>query len=161
MDDSPTRRRQSITLGLVLLVAAGVSLGCDRLTGEVTGLKVGDCFDEPADGSQTITDVQHQPCSDPHDAEVISVLVNDAPPSAGFPVVFGFDDFIAEKCVPVFESYTGRTFATDTELDLGYFQPTLTGWGNGDRGFTCYVSRKDNAKVTGTLRTGGATASPQ
>lgn len=160
MNDSPTRRRQSITLGLVVLIAGGVSLGCDRISGEVAGLKVGDCFDRPADPDATVTDVQHQPCSDPHDAEVFAVVTNDAPPSAGYPVVFGFGDFIQEKCVPVFETYTGRTFATDTELDLGYFQPTLTGWGNGDRGFTCYLSRTDGAKVTGSLRAGGATPTP-
>ena len=160
MKDSPTRRRQSIRLGLVLLVAAGVSLGCDRLTGEVTGLKVGDCFDKPTDANATVTDVQHQPCSDPHDAEVIAVVVHDAPPSAGFPVVSGFSDFIQEKCVPVFATYIGRDFDTDTVFDLGYFQPTLTGWAGGDRGFTCYVSRSDAAKLTSSVRVGGATPTP-
>lgn len=143
-----------------MIFAAAFAAGCDRISGEVTALQVGECFDEPA-GSTEITDVQHQPCTEAHDAEVIAVLVNNAEPSAAYPVVFGFGDYIQQNCVPIFESYTGRTFVTDTELDLGYFRPTLSGWGDGDRGFTCYVSRTDKTKLAATVRSGGASPTPQ
>jgi hypothetical protein len=150
-----------ILLVIVVVIVGGFFLFRDRLSNEVTSLQVGECFDQPAQGVTQVSEVQRQPCNDPHSAEVIAVLLHDAAPSAAYPVVSGFNDFIAEKCVPVFESYTGRTFATETELSLGYFQPTLSGWTGGDRGFTCYVSRSDEAKVTGSLRAGSqATASP-
>ena len=152
--------RLGILLAIVAVIVGGFFLFRDRLSIEVTSLQVGECFDQPAQSTE-VTDVQRQPCNELHHAEVIAVLVHTAAPSAAYPVVSGFNDFIAEKCVPVFQSYTGRTFATDTELSLGYFQPTLSGWAGGDRGFTCYLSRSDGAKVTGSLRAGSqSTASP-
>ncbi len=158
--NSHNRRRKWSVLGRALIFVAAFAAGCDRIGGEVAALQVGDCFDEPSAGSE-ITDVQHQPCTEAHDAETIAVLVNSAEPSAAYPVVSGFDDYIQQNCVPIFESYTGRTFVTDTEFDLGYFRPTLTGWAGGDRGFTCYVSRSDGAKITASLRSGGASPTPQ
>lgn len=161
----PSRTGSYIRLGILIAIVA-VIIGAfflfrDRLTNEVTSLQVGECFDKPAEDVTVVTDIQRQPCNEPHDAEVIAVLVHTAAPSAAYPVVSGFDDFILEKCVPAFDSYIGRAFATDTELDLLYFHPTLSGWAGGDRGFTCYVSRVDKAKVTRSLRAGSqATASP-
>jgi hypothetical protein len=54
--------------------------------------------------------------------------------------------------VPVFDTYTGRSFATDPDLGIGYLHPTLTGWGSGDRGFTCHVDRIDKQKMTASVR---------
>lgn len=153
---SPKRRSGYIGTVIVVVIVAvavgGFFLFRDRLSNEVTGLQVGECFDLPQVETE-VDDVQRQPCNEPHDAEVIAVLVNPAPATEAYPVVSGFNDFIEETCVPVFETYTGRAFATDTELSLGWFQPTLSGWGGGDRGFTCYLTRVDDAKVTGSLRT--------
>ena len=153
----PARNRgQYIRLGIGLLIAVvvigGFILFRDRMSNEVTSLAVGECFDQPAQGAE-VTDVQRQPCNEPHDAEVIAVLVHTAAPSAAYPVVSGFNDYIQEQCVPVFESFTGKTFP-DTELGLSYFQPTLSGWVGGDRSFVCYVSREDGTKVTSSLRAG-------
>lgn len=140
-------------------VAAAVTIlvlsGCTLLPGSVADLAVGDCFDEPTTEGD-VSDVQHQPCDQPHDAEVFLVLTHPADASAAYPVVSGFDDYISENCVPAFAAYTGRDFDTDTELDLGYFRPTLTGWGDGDREFTCYISRADGAKLTAPVKVGGA-----
>jgi hypothetical protein len=161
----PTRGRRSglIALGvlivIVVLIVGGIYLFRDRLTGGVTGLQVGDCFDEPV-GAQTITDVQHQPCTGPHDAEVFAVLTNPAGSGESYPVVSGFDDYIQQNCIPAWETYTARTWADDTELSLSYFHPTLTGWGDGDRGFTCYTTRNDGVKLNGSVRGVGASALP-
>lgn len=157
--NSSFRRRERCALGFALFFVAAFTFGCDRISGEVTSLQVGDCFDKPSSGSE-ITEVQRQPCTEAHDAEVIALLTHTAEPSAAYPVVSGFDDYIQQNCVPIFESYTGRTFQTDTDFDLGYFQPTLTGWAGGDRGFTCYISRADGAKLSASARVGGATATP-
>lgn len=153
--------RTAIVLGIVIAIVAAFFLFRDRLSNEVTSLQVGECFDRPAAGVTEVTDIQRQPCNEPHDAEVIAVLVHTAAPSAAYPVLSGFTDFIEEKCVPVFDSYTGRSFATNTELRLGWFEPTLSGWTGGDRGFSCYLSREDGAKLTVSVRSGPqATAVP-
>jgi len=151
--------RAAILLVIVAVIVGGFILFRDRLSNDVTSLAPGECFDEPT-AEETITDIQRQPCNEPHDAEVIAALTHPADPSAAYPVVSGFDDYIRENCVPIFESYTGRTFPTETELDLGYFRPTLAGWGEGDRGFSCYLSRSDGQKLTASLRGMGASPLP-
>ena len=146
--------------GFAGAVAIALLSGCTLLPGAVTDLAVGDCFDEPATEGD-VSEVQHQPCDQPHDAEVFLVLQHPADSSAAYPVISGFDDYIAENCVPAFATYTGRDFESDTEYDLGYFRPTLTGWGEGDREFTCYISRADGAKLTAPVRAGAPqSASP-
>jgi hypothetical protein len=60
--------------------------------------------------------------------------------------------------VPAFNSYTGRDWDTDTELTLSFFRPTTTGWANGDRGFTCFVTRLDEAKLTASVRSGAGSS---
>lgn len=139
---------------LCLLVAVpALLLGCNMLPGAVTSLKVGDCFDMPP-GDGDVSDVQHRPCNEPHDAEVIAVLTHPAPSAEPYPVVSGFRDYIEENCIPAFETYTGRSFADDPDFDLGYFHPTLIGWGEGDRGFSCHVTRVDEQKLTTSVRVG-------
>ena len=144
---------------IVVLVVGGFFLFRDRLSGDVTSLATGECFDTPTDETAEVSDVQRQPCNEPHDAEVIASLTHPAPAGEAYPVVSGFDDYIQENCVPAFNSYTGRNWDTDTELTLSFFRPTMSGWSNGDRGFTCFVTRIDEAKLTSSVR-GGAGSSP-
>jgi hypothetical protein len=148
-----------VLVGLVAVIGIGIWLFRDRLTSNVTDLAVGDCFDRPT-ATDTITDVQHQPCNGAHDREVIAVLTHPAGPNDAYPVVSGFGDYVQQNCVPAFESYTGRDADTESELDLGYFQPTLAGWGDGDRGFTCFVSRADGQRLNGSLRGIGSSPLP-
>ncbi len=144
---------------IIIAVIGGLALFRDRLSGEATALALGDCIDLPT-AETTFTEVQHQPCNEPHDAEVILVFTHPAPPGEAFPVVSGFEDFALERCLPAFESYVGRDYETDPDLVLGYFHPTLSGWGEGDRGFTCHAKRIDNAKLTATIRAAGPLPSP-
>ena len=88
---------------------------------------MGECFDAPTDQTAEVSDVQRQPCNEPHDAEVIASLTHPAPASEPYPVVSGFGDYIQQNCVPVFNSYTGRD-CPDAELTLSFFRPTPTGW---------------------------------
>jgi len=145
-----------LALTLMVLVAVAV-VGCDRISGEAAALQVGECLDLPTDES-SFTDVQRQPCNVAHDAEVFMVLVHPAQPEEAFPVISGFDDYVEENCIPAFETYTGRSYPDD-ELTIGWFHPTLTSWGEGDRGITCHVARIDEAKLTASVRA-GAPASP-
>lgn len=155
---APPRRRPAwlgpVVIGvIVVLVVGGFFLLRDRLSNEVTSLEVGQCFDTPAEASE-VSDVQRQPCNEPHDAEVVASLTHPAPAGEAYPVVSGFQDYIEQNCVPAFNSYTGRNFP-DAELGLSFFRPTLNGWANGDRGFTCFVVREDGQKLTATVRTAG------
>ncbi|HEY8135130.1 MAG TPA: septum formation family protein [Candidatus Limnocylindrales bacterium] len=158
-------KKKTNWLGIVVLVAivgaigGGFWLFRDRLSSNASELVVGDCFDKPAE-TETITDVQHQPCTSPHDREVITVLTHPAGPDDPYPVVSGFDDYIQENCVPAFETYTGRDADTESELNLGYFQPTLSGWGEGDRGLSCFISRRDGQQLHGSLRNIGTSPLP-
>lgn len=140
---------------LIAIIAVGGFIFRDFIGGAVTDLRVGDCFEMPADTAE-IDDVQHKPCNEPHDAEVIAVLTHPAERTAAWPGSSGFDDFIRENCVPAFQSYTGRAFATADELDLGWFYPTQGGWQDGDRGITCHILRVDGGKMTGSLRASGS-----
>jgi hypothetical protein len=137
-------------IGIIAVIAIGALVFRDRLSGNAGDLKVGDCFDEPV-GQQEVGDVQHHPCNESHTAEVVYVG-NMTGDDATYPTDAGFDAFIETSCLPVWEAYTGKTYATDEILALGYFVPTAKGWGDGDRGITCYVSRGDGAAMTTSLR---------
>jgi hypothetical protein len=138
-----------IRIGIIaVIVVAGLILR-DRLSGNAGDLQVGDCFDEPTQ-TQDVSDVQHHPCTDAHDAEVI--FVGDHPDSDTYPGVDAFDTFVLTQCVPAFEAYTGRDWETDTELDLGYFYPTADGWPSGDREVACYVARLDGVSMSASVK---------
>lgn len=160
----PQKRSRAglVALGVIILLVVAIVGGLyvfrDRISGEASGLQIGDCIDLPTSGGD-FTDVQHQPCNSPHDAEVIMVLTHPAAAGEAYPVVSGFDDYIEQNCVPAFRGYTGRDYQSDTTLELGYFHPTMTSWSNGDRGFTCHVYRIDRQKMSASVRA-GAPASP-
>jgi len=161
----PARRNRGNLLGLgilvviIVVIGGGLWLFRDRLSGSVTELAVGDCIDRPPTDS-TITEVQHQPCSGPHDGEVFAVLIHPAPDGEAYPVVSGFDDYVEQNCIPAWEAYTARSWATDTELSLNYIHPTLSSWADGGRNITCYTMRVDDAKLNGSVRGVGASALP-
>ena len=143
---------------IAVLIVGGFFLFRDRLSNDITSLEPGQCFDKPANLDVEISEVQRQPCNEPHDAEVIASLTHPAPASEPYPVVSGFQDYIEQTCVPIFETYTGRSFQTAEDLSIGWIEPTLSGWGDGDRAFTCYAYRTDKAKLNATVR--GAASSP-
>lgn len=147
-------------IGVLAFAAVGIA-ACDQLPGAVDALAVGDCIDEPEEDA-TVTEVQHRPCTSPHDAEVFAVLTHPAGPDEPYPVISGFDDYVQENCIPAWEAYTGRTWATDDELDISFLHPTLTGWGDGDRGFSCYTTRypAGSGQLIGSVRNIGSSPLP-
>ena len=88
------------------------------------------------------------------------MLTHPAGSGEPYPVVSGFDDYIQQNCIPAWEAYTARTWATDLELSLSYYHPTLSGWGDGDRGFTCYTTRLDGVKLNGSVKNIGSAPLP-
>lgn len=143
--------------GLIALVvvvgvlAGGYWLFRDRIGGEVGGLRVGDCFDLPT-VDEDITDVQHQPCNEAHDAEVFLLVTDPAGKPAVYPLENHFLDLAVAQCLPAASTYLGTDFDNRVDLDAGYFYPTRSSWNGGDRGLTCYLHRLDKAKLTASLK---------
>lgn len=144
----------AIRLGIIgLIVVGGLTLR-PFLGGNAGDLKVGECFEAPV-GDETVKDVQHRPCTDPHTGEV--VLVQDVPSADGatYPTDSAWLDIVGTTCVPAFNAYTGLDFDTDPTWDLGYFIPTTEGWGDGDRSLICYATLVDGTPTSTSVKVGG------
>src|SRR6267378_682370 len=77
----------------------------ENLSGNVADLKLGDCFDVPAAAAaaKTAKDVQHHPCSEAHDAEVIFIGTVNGTKDA-YPDRSAFQSYVTQQCVPAFRS---------------------------------------------------------
>ena len=144
-----------IRILIVGAIAVGGVLFRDRLSANAGELRVGDCFDDPAGSVQVIEDVSHHPCTEAHDNEVFVVATHPAAKDAPFPSDPEIETFIDQTCVPQFESYTGRSAASESALDLGWYSPTSTGWATGDRVVICFLYNVDGAKLTMPLKKAG------
>ncbi len=141
-----------IRIAVVGLFVAGGFLFRDRLSGGAEDLRVGDCFEEPA-GVEVITDVQHQPCSEKHDAEVVFVGDYPAAKGAAVPTDDEYETFVATNCLSAFATYTGVDVMSQEVLGIGYYTPTNEGWGDGDREIMCYAARLDRQPMNQSVRT--------
>ncbi len=159
-----TRSRRSglIALGvlviLVVLIVCALILFRDRISGDVNSLQVGDCIDDPS-STISITDVQHQPCTEPHDGEVFANLTYPGANGTAYPGTTAFDDYVRTNCLPAVQTYTGRTLAEidAAGLSYAYFYPTTSSWtDSNDRGVTCYVENSDGTKLVGSVDAGAA-----
>ncbi len=144
-----------IRLAIIAAIALGAFLLRDRLSSNAGDLQAGDCFDVPTSPSETVDDVQHQPCSDPHTGEVVLVVDHTAPDDAPYPGDSEWDTFIGSNCVPAFNSYTGLDFDTEPTMGMGFFTPTDEGWEGGDRKVICYATRVDKAPMNQSIKAGG------
>src|SRR5262245_56412524 len=68
-EGSGMSRGNLIVIGIFIALGVGGFIFRDFLSANATDLKVGDCFDEPAN-MESVEDVQHHPCTDEHTAEV-------------------------------------------------------------------------------------------
>lgn len=141
-----------IRIAVVGLFVAGGFLFRDRLSGSAEDLRVGDCFQEPA-GLQVIKEVQHQPCTEKHDAEVVFVGDYPAAKGAAVPADDEYETFVATNCLPAFASYTGVDVMSQEVLGIGYYTPTNEGWRDGDREIMCYAARVDGQPMNQSVRT--------
>lgn len=140
-------RSIALRIGFIAALAIG-AVGCG---GDLNDLKVGDCFDPPADVEGTVTDVVHHACTEAHGAEV--VFVGDfSPAQDAYPITLRFQDFYSSTCTPAFNAYTGLDFDSDTTYNMAALKPTVEGWGTGDRKVICYALRADNATMSQSIR---------
>jgi hypothetical protein len=142
-----------IGIGLVAVIAIGALVFRDVLPGGGGELKVGDCFDVPT--SREIDHLQHHPCAEAHDGEVI--LVSDFTGSDTYPTTTAFDNWVKTECAgTAFQDYVGEFFEARKDLDLGYFPPNKGRWTRDrDRMMICYVT-----SVAGKVTVSYAKAAP-
>jgi hypothetical protein len=160
----PAKRRPWVGIVLLLIVVVGVGgffLFRDRLSGSASDLSVGECIDEPA-GTSDITDVQHQPCNEPHDGEVFAILNHTAAPGAAYPPTSEFQDLVSDECLPALEEYTARTYdeVYAAGLDVSFLYPSSSSWSDNDREVSCFIVKTDESKMTGSVRAGGSSPLP-
>jgi hypothetical protein len=116
-------------------------------------LTVGECLDFTG-SDPTSTDMQRRPCTEAHDAEILLKIDVPGDDSAPLPTQQLLQTYVTSQCIPEFNTYTGRDFATDTELAIGFVAPTASGWADGFHTITCYINRMDNTKLIGSVRAG-------
>jgi hypothetical protein len=127
--------------GLIIIIAIvviGVIVFRDRLSGNVTDLAVGDCFDVPTDASATVSEIQHHPCTEAHTGQVFCLAKNPADGTALYPSDAAMVASADEACAAPFLTFVG--VAMDQSVyDIRYFGPTADGWAKGDRDINGYV----------------------
>jgi putative regulator of septum formation len=144
--------RLLIRFGIIGVIALGGFVMRDRLTGNVGDLKVGDCIDRPTTPNETVSDVQHHPCDESHTAEVVYVGTNPAAKDTPPPTDDQWLTFLAQTCVPAFDSYTGTDIMSGNVMDLGAITPLDDDWNKGTRDVTCYAYRLDGGAMTGSIK---------
>ena len=130
--------RWLLTVVVIVIIAAGAFLLRDRLSSGAGDLQVGDCFDSPTVVGETVSEVQHHPCSEGHTGEVFAVVTDPAASDAAYPDQVAQESFVATACAAPFLDFVGIAM-DQSALDVRYFTPTSDGWASGDRGYTCYV----------------------
>lgn len=136
---------------IIAVIAGAAFLLRNYLSGSAGDLRVGDCFDVPAE-TQDITDVQHHPCTESHTGEVVFVEDYPSPADASYPSVESFQAYVDDGCVTAFAEYTGSTFEDALSLGMGWFYPGAEGWKTGDHELVCYLMRLDEAPMTQSFR---------
>ena len=153
--------RKRLVIAAIVIVVIGV-IGYavkDRGTSSPLKLEVGDCFDVPT--STTVTDVidsvQHHPCTESHTAEIYYITPYTGAGADGpYPAVSAFHDFATAACPAAFEAYTGASFDSSPDLNVGWFFPVVDGWTSGDKTIQCYIERTDHTPMTRSVKGIGA-----
>jgi hypothetical protein len=164
---APVRRHHVRASRVVAsVVLAALATGCGQAsrddegaivesgTAAVDDLRVGDCFDDPADLSDEVVevaDVDATPCDEPHDNEVFHAF--DLPGDE-LPADEAIEEQVGEECIPAFDAYVGTAYE-DSELDLFAIWPTTASWDEGDRAVTCALFAMDGSKLDESVRDSG------
>ena len=140
-----------VRLAIVAVIGVGAFLLRDRISGSASSLAVGDCFDVPTEA--TIRDVQHHPCTEPHDAEVVYVGDHPAPDDAAPLTDEGLQEFVMNTCGGAMIAYVGGLQSLETnnelqDLDLGVIYPSDEDWNGGERKIACYLHSVDGSQLT-------------
>ena len=145
----PPSKVRTYIIGAVVVAVIAVGAYFISQNQNAGDLVIGQCFDVPARDTDITTVVKHA-CTEAHDAEVFHVVEYNE--GDAYPIALSLDNFIDETCVQVFGTYLGEPFESASDYNLGYFYPDRDAWSGGDRTFTCYVTRADDAKLTQSVK---------
>jgi hypothetical protein len=130
---------------------SGAIIGAGTL--HIADVQAGDCFDLN-DGLdvEEVGDIRAIPCGEPHTFEAYYMTdLEDGP----FPSRSALDAAFESECLPSFESYVGRDYAS-SELYATSFEPTPEGWQQGDHAILCVISTENaETALTGSVRDSG------
>jgi hypothetical protein len=143
-------------IGVRILIVAAIAIGGivlrDRLSSGAGELKVGDCFDTTQ--ATEVKDVQHHPCTERHNAEVVLVTTHPSIKGAPYPSEADVQTYGDNVCTAAVVSYVGANARLD-RLNYGIFYPAVKDWNDGDRGIVCYALNIDMSPMTSSLKAGG------
>jgi Septum formation len=140
----------AVRVGIIAAIAIAYFVARPFISESAGSLKLGDCFDPPTAEVETVNDVQHHPCADPHGGEVI--FVGKLVDAQSAPTSSEIEAWVSDNCFPAYATYTGAEMGDD--MDMGYFSPTSDGWSKGDRTMICYAAKHDYSNLTGSLKKG-------
>jgi hypothetical protein len=143
-----------IRIAVVGVFLVGGFLFRDLLPGAADDLALGDCFEEPT-ALETIEEVQHRPCTDQHDNEVIFAGNHPARDGSAPLTDTEYEDWVGANCLPAFRAYTGVDLMGQEALGLGYFVPVDEAWQKGNRKVICYAYRMDGTRLSQSVKTSG------
>jgi hypothetical protein len=142
----------AVRILIVAAIAVGGIVLRDRLSSGAGDLKVGDCFDTTQ--ATEVKDVQHHPCTEKHNAEVVLVTSYPSVKGAPYPNDPDVQTYGDNVCGPAVASYAGPNARLD-RLNYGIFYPKADDWKDGDRGVICYALNSDMSPMTSSLKAGG------
>jgi Septum formation/Domain of unknown function (DUF4190) len=132
--------------GGVALVALSVDVARDTVA-EANDVKVGDCVQDAPDVDRAVIDLTVVPCAQPHQAEVVQVIMV---PDSDFPGEAALARRAQDECPRALADYSPSA-ARDQSVRLLYTYPRQATWVLGDRQITCLAVHA-GAPVTGSIR---------
>ena len=138
--------RTIISLVVVAVIVIGAIVWVASGNVSAKNIKVGACFTDTA--GDTVSTIKTVNCSKPHDSEVfLNQVITDV---STYPSDSDWDGLAQQYCLPAFASYVGTDYNNST-LNIGYYYPDSTGWGQGDKTLTCYAT-DPNGGLTATIK---------
>ncbi len=130
----------------------------DRFEGTVTDpydLLVGTCFNQYTYLNRNDLPTQLTTaigCTRPHNAQVYTMVLHDAPPGAPYPGEEAVDTWGQLRCYEEFESFVGLEYEL-SQLEIGLITPSRSTWEGEDshRLIACYVYSFERLLLVGTM----------
>ena len=136
-----------------LVVIALLAGGCFGGQGNVFSLEVGDCFDDPTDIGEQVSDVTIVDCDSRHDNEVYASFDIAGAEYPGPEEVF---ELARVGCVERFEDYVGVDLDS-SRLAATFLAPTEQSWNNSDdREVICYLLDRGGLKLESSMEGSGS-----
>ena len=156
-------RRQTITILAIVLIYVVLGAVAYYFIGgsRTVSLDVGDCINAPAEPTPE-AQIERKACWDEHDGEVFAIVTHTAAAGAPYPDAAEFRDLASDECVPRLTAYVAMDIVTfiGQELDFSVLYPPPAQWASGGRDVACYVINANGSKLTGSVRSIGASPSP-